>query len=109
MCLHDEGVSTIRTASDHVYRPSGDLQSDHDEFVENEGGEGDRDDVEKFVLEKYKRHDHDSAAWEESYQPLAMVHNQITRTLVYTNQEPGEECLVGELTTLQMGPSQQRG
>lgn len=57
----------IRTAPGQVYRPSGDLQSDHDEFIENESRERDRDDIEKFVLEKYKRHDHDSTAWKGFY------------------------------------------
>lgn len=33
--------------------------------------------------------------------------NQVKRTLVYTNQEPGEEGLVGELPTLQKEESQQ--
>ena len=35
-----------------------------------------------------------------------MAHYQVTLTLVYTNQEPGEECLVGELSTLQKEESQ---
>jgi hypothetical protein len=70
-----EGVSTIKAASRQVYRPSSDLQSDHDEFIEDEGSEGDRDDVEKFVLEKYKRHDHNSTAFDEFRQPFAMARN----------------------------------
>lgn len=36
-----------------------------------------------------------------------MADNQVKRTLVYTNQEPGEEGLVGKLTTLQKEESQQ--
>jgi len=58
MCLYEEGISVIKTTPGQEYGPSGDLQSDHNKFIKDEGGEGDRDDVEKLVLEKYKRHDH---------------------------------------------------
>jgi hypothetical protein len=36
-----------------------------------------------------------------------MVDTEVKRTLVYTNQEPSEEGLIGELTTLQKEESQQ--
>ena len=39
MCLYGEDVRAIRTSLDQVYRPSGYFQSDHDKFIEDEGGE----------------------------------------------------------------------
>lgn len=77
ICLHDEGVSAIRTDRGQVYRPRGDLQRDHDKLIEDEGGEGNRDDIEELVFEKYERHDHDGTAWEGFYQQFAIEDDQV--------------------------------
>lgn len=42
--------------------PDRDFESDHDEFVQDEGGEGDGDDVEELVLEEDEGDDHDGRA-----------------------------------------------
>lgn len=41
--------------------PCRDLESNHDELVEDECREGDGDDVKEFVLKEDKRHDHDGS------------------------------------------------
>lgn len=42
--------------------PSRDLQGDHDQFVEDERGERDGDDIQEFGLEEYEGYEHDGRA-----------------------------------------------
>ena len=42
--------------------PSRDLQGDHDQFVEDERGERDGDDIQEFGLEEHEGHEHDGRA-----------------------------------------------
>jgi len=62
--------------------PGGDLQRNHDQFVEDKSGKGDRDDMEEFVFEKDEGHDH------------------YRRPLIETDHVPFEEGLVGQRTAL---------
>ena len=46
----------------HVVVPSGDFQCDHDELIQDQSGEGDRDDVDELGLEEEEGEKHDHAA-----------------------------------------------
>ena len=43
--------------------PRRDLERDHDEFVDDEGGIGYSDNMEEFRFEQQKREEHDDPAW----------------------------------------------
>jgi len=56
----DDGSTYLR--EDHVRVPGGDLEGDHDKLVDDEGGEGDGDDVKELRLEEKEGKEHDDPA-----------------------------------------------
>lgn len=58
--------------------PCGNLQSDHDQLVDDQSSERDRDNVQELVLEEEEGHDHDGCS------------------LIQTDHQPHEECLERE-------------
>lgn len=82
---------------DHERMPRLYLDGDHDELVEDEGGERDGHDVDELVLKQDERGDHDRSACDWSAWCGATREG---RTLVDANHEPGEEGLVRKRAAL---------
>jgi hypothetical protein len=96
--------------------PSRDLDGDHDEFVQDEGGEGDGDDVEEFGFEEDDGTEHDGAACEsvggggkEGKETInswrrrerrRKEEREERRTLINRNHQPSEERLITQAPSL---------